>query len=383
MRILSVTTSYPLTTGSANGIFVARLVRELARNHEVTVVTPAAAVPADMSGSESIVTARYAPVQLQILAHRPGGIPVQLRQYPLAWLLVPFLLAGLALTLLYRGRRVDVIHANWAVSALPAAVAGTVWGRPIVTTLRGDDVSGALQRRAPRWIMRVALRVSKKVVVVSASMREQLIAAFPGMQDKMVFIPNGVAIARRPAPSQPRGRRLLAVGSLIERKQVNAILSALAHLPEEYTLTVVGEGPEGAALVRLAEQLGVAGRVTWAGPCPPEHIGDIYACHDLLVHPARSEGRPNVVVEALAAGIPVVGADIPGVREILEASGGGLLFPVGDDSALAMAIRALLESSEKWAACAAAGPLWVEQEQLSWCACAQSYTDLFETVRAH
>lgn len=347
------------------------------------MVTPAATVPADVSGPERIVTARYAPVRLQTLAHRPGGIPVQLRQHPWTWLLVPFLLAGLALTLIYRGRRADVIHANWAISALPAAVAGRVWGRPIVTTLRGDDVSGALQRRTPRWIMRLALRVSKKVVVVSASMREQLSAAFPGMQHKMVFIPNGVAVGCRPAPAQPRGRRLLAVGSLIERKQIDALLRALSRLPEAYTLTVVGEGPEGVGLIRLAEQLGVAARVTWAGPCAPERIGEVYSSHDLLVHPARSEGRPNVVVEALAAGLPVVGSDIPGVREILEASGGGLLFAVGDDSALAMAIRALLESSEMWAACAAAGPQWIEQEHLSWRACAQSYTELFETVRAH
>lgn len=377
-----MTTSYPLARGSSGGIFVARLVRELGRYYEVTVVTPAAAVPADVSGPERIITARYAPRSLQTLAHRAGGIPVQLRRYPLSWLLVPFLLAGLAITLLYRGRWADVIHANWAISALPAALTGRLWGRPVVTTLRGDDVAGALQRRAPRWIMRFALRESARVVVVSASMREQLINAFPAMQDKIVFIPNGVEIARRLACGHPRGRRLLAVGSLIKRKQINAILSALVHLPEAYTLTVVGEGPEGAVLARLAQRVGVAARVTWAGPCAPEKIGEVYASHDLLVHPARSEGRPNVVVEALAAGLPVVGADIPGVREILEESAGGELVPVGDDSALAMAIHGLLESPEKWAACAAAGPLWVEQQQLSWRACAQRYAALFEMVRA-
>ncbi|WP_420427200.1 glycosyltransferase family 4 protein [Algiphilus sp.] len=383
MRILSVTTSYPLTRDSASGIFVARLLRELARQHEVTVVTPAATLPAEVLGPEHVVTVRYAPMSLQVLAHKPGGIPVQLRQSPAAWLLVPLLLGGLVWKLLQQGRRADVLHANWAIAALPAAFAGRLWGLPVVTTLRGDDVTGAAQRRISRWIMAMALKVSKKVVVVSASMQEQLTATFPDVRNKLVFIPNGVAVTRQTESSRLHGRRLLAVGSLIERKQIDVILRALVQLPEGYTLTVVGEGPEEVALLRLADRLGVTARITWTGSRAPESMGELYAGHDLLVHAARSEGRPNVVVEALAAGVPVAGSDIPGVREILEHSAGGVLFPVGNEKELAASIRDLLESPEKWKACSAAGPRWVERERLSWSGCAQRYTALFEMVRAH
>ncbi|MHA7832989.1 MAG: glycosyltransferase family 4 protein [Algiphilus sp.] len=378
-----MTTSYPLTRDSASGIFVARLLRELAHQHEVRVVTPAANSPVEVSGPEHVDTVRYAPASLQMLAHKPGGIPVQLRQHPLAWVLVPLLLAGLAWKLLVRGRRADVLHANWAIAALPAAVAGLLWGRPIVTTLRGDDVTAAAQRRVSRWIMAMALKVSKRVVVVSVSMQEQLTATFPEARNKLEFIPNGVALTRQSVSSRPHGRRLLAVGSLIERKGIDVILRALVHLPEGYTLTVVGEGPEEAALLRLSDRLGIAARITWVGHCAPERMGEIYAVNDLVVHAARSEGRPNVVVEALAAGVPVVGADIPGVREILEHSVGGVLFPVGNERELAASILGLLESPEKWAACSAAGPRWVEQERLSWSGCAQRYAALFEMVRAH
>jgi len=252
----------------------------------------------------------------------------------------------------------------------------------VVTTLRGDDVTGALYRRLPRLIMRLALWASTAVVVVSQSMHEQLIAAFPAMRKKIRFIPNGVDIVRRSSMAGPGGCRLLAVGSLIERKQFDVIIRALRRLPEVYTLTVVGDGPEAVVLTELAEQLGVNGRVTWHGNCAPEGMGDVYAHHDLLVHAARSEGRPNVVVEALAAGLPIVGANIPGVEEVLETSGGGALFPVGNDVALATTVQRLLGSPEEWSACAAAGPAWVEREALSWNVCAGRYAELFNEVSA-
>ncbi|EHH69362.1 glycosyltransferase [Gluconobacter morbifer] len=133
---------------------------------------------------------------------------------------------------------------------------------------------------------------------------------------------------------------VLALGRLHENKAFDVLIRAMRHLPQVH-LVIAGEGQERGALEKLAHGEGVAARVHlpgWMAETGPW----LRAC-DVLVCPSRIEPLGNVVIEALSAGVPVVGSAIQGPREILEGTEDGLLAPVEDDVRLAEQIGRVLE----------------------------------------
>ncbi|HTU56666.1 MAG TPA: glycosyltransferase [Acetobacteraceae bacterium] len=169
------------------------------------------------------------------------------------------------------------------------------------------------------------------------------------------FLPNFVADYGDAAPAEglPGGRpRLLALGRLHADKGFDVLIRALVPL-RGANLLIAGEGPEGAALGRLAGELGVADRVFllgWRGDA-----GALLKAADLFVCSSRSEPLGNVVLEAWSAGCPVVATEAEGPRELIADGTDGLLVPREDKARLAAAIVALLEEPERAAALAAAG----------------------------
>ena len=140
------------------------------------------------------------------------------------------------------------------------------------------------------------------------------------------------------------GPRILTVGNLKPEKNQALLLRAFASLPQkDARLMLLGSGPEEYSLRALAETLGVAARVIFAGfqgdPAP------FYVAADLFVLSSNHEGFGNVIVEALSYGLPVVSTDCPaGPGEILEGGTFGRLVPVGDAAALSGAIDAALDA---------------------------------------
>jgi glycosyltransferase involved in cell wall biosynthesis len=136
-------------------------------------------------------------------------------------------------------------------------------------------------------------------------------------------------------------QRIITVCRLTPWKGVDGLLTALGGLPD-VGLVVVGEGPEGARLRQLAEELGVAGRVHFAGQVPREQVGGYLRATDLFVLNSTYEGLPHVVLEAMAVGLPVVAADAGGTGELVQDGVSGRLLPPGDPQALRRAIAELL-----------------------------------------
>lgn len=134
------------------------------------------------------------------------------------------------------------------------------------------------------------------------------------------------------------GRRFIAVGRLVPQKNLQLLLRAFARgAAADDTLTLVGDGPERAALVALAEQLGVSDRVDFRGYTPD--AGWEAGVYDCLLLSSDYEGLPAVVVEALAAGLAIVATDCSRTLPELLADGAlGTLVPVRDVNALAAAI---------------------------------------------
>jgi glycosyltransferase involved in cell wall biosynthesis len=177
---------------------------------------------------------------------------------------------------------------------------------------------------------------------------------FPAARVHMLpnFVPDlaGAAPARLPVP--PGAPVVLAMGRLHPAKGFDVLLAALTRLPAAHAV-IAGDGPERERLTALAARAGVAGRAHFLG-WRTDTAALLAAC-DVLVCPSRQEPLGNVILEAFAAGKPVVAAMAEGPRWLLEGGGRGILVPVDSGMALAAGIEGMLGNPDMAARMAAAG----------------------------
>lgn len=136
-------------------------------------------------------------------------------------------------------------------------------------------------------------------------------------------------------------RQLLSVGHLIERKGHHLAIEALPLLPEDIELTIIGTGPEQAALKNLASRLQVTQRVRFAGQIPQTELKWWYSAADILLLGSSREGWANVLLESMACGTPVVASNIWGTPEVVSTPDAGLLMQARTAAAMAASINEL------------------------------------------
>lgn len=376
-----VTTSFPVVGQPESGIFVERLVASLSCSVFVIVLTPGAdADPLPRIGAQyQVEPFAYGPKAWMRLAHRPGGIPDAMRRRDPALVLLPLLLPAMFIGCLRLAGRVDVMHGNWSVAGVVAAIAARLRGRPSVVTFRGDDVTRAERSRLFRWVLRFCITWNYRTIVVSESMGETLRRWFPRQRAKISFIPNGVSLveeAVRPRFHSPL--RLLVVASLIRRKRLDTLIAGVADLTQDtpVILRIVGDGALREELAAQARRSGVDDCVEFVGSTPPEMVQKQMVWADIFVFASESEGRPNVVLEAMASGLPIVATAIPGVQELLG-DDAGLLFPVGDAEAFARQVRVLVSHPEKAFAMGDRGKASIKNSDLTWDAAGRRYAEVY------
>jgi len=349
MRLLALTTSYPLYLGSSAGIFVQSLYRRLSVECTIDVVCPADSKPmkTTFGGSAEmgvrIHAVRYAPRSWRRLAQESGGVVAGLRRAQWQVLLLPGLLFGLFWRCLLRAGDADLIHANWSVCGAMAGIVGRLRRKPVVTTLRGSDVARATRSWLDRATLGLAVRNSRVVICVSEAMAERLRALFPHRTADIHACLNGAdeaffQIDRK--ASDGKGLRVLAVGNLIHLKGFDVLIEAVARARhrEHMHVSIVGSGPEREPLLALAASRGVYSCFTFVGAVPATDMPKYVSEADVFVLSSRSEGRPNVVVEALAGGLPVISTDLEGVQGMVGNGDTGWLVAVDDPDALAVAL---------------------------------------------
>ncbi len=387
LRLLAVTTSYPLRQDAAAGVFIRRVYEHLPAHWHVAVVCPDDTKGPDGAGSPGVVVhaVRYAPRHWQVLSQEAGGIVPALQADRRLWLLLPCLLGGLFINCLMAAWRADVIHANWSISGALAGVAGMVSGRPVVITLRGDDVVASLGSRLHRWILGAALRRSARIVCVSDAMAEQLQARYPRHAGKILVCRNGVEDAFLQvvhSAAQPGRLRIVVVASLIRRKGLDTLIDAmsLARGRAGMTLRVAGDGPERGPLAVQVERSGLSGQVEFVGQLAPDAVPAFLADADVYAMSSRSEGRPNVVVEALAAGLPVISTDLPGNAGLVVAGTNGWIVPVGDARAMAAALDDAMDNPQRCIEMGLDARVRITARGETWPETARRYDEIFRSV---
>ncbi len=392
MKILLVTSSFPRWPGDWAGVFILSLARGLVtRGHEVTVLCPHARglpVREEMDGIQ-VERFRYAwPESIQTLAYGEGMLH-NVRQKRLRLLLtVPYALAlGMRMRSLRAGY--DVINAHFLI---PQAITARVFRVRAVVSLHGSDVNLALLgigRRLIRFGLSGAPAVTANSIATAAK-TAGLVGA-----DRVRVIPMGVDAAAF-SPARQRKRRLgegghlklISVGRLIPLKGQRYLIGALPAIRERVpgaTITLVGDGPERISLARYARELGVADAVQFAGEVPHERIAGLLADHDIFVLASivtasgETEGLGTVLLEAMAARIPVIGSAVGGIPDIITDGKNGLLVPEQSPAAIMRAVVRIATDAGLRERLTASAELDVE-ERFSWEAIAGQFEKLFSDV---
>jgi teichuronic acid biosynthesis glycosyltransferase TuaC len=354
VQILTFTTLYPSASQPQHGIFVETRLRKLVESGAVAarVVAPCPWFP---FGSERF--GRYAAFARIPRNETRNGLQIGHPRYPLmpkiGMSVAPIALSAAILPFLRRelrnGRDFDLIDAHYFYpDGVAAVLLGQALGRPVVVTARGSDLNLIARYALPaRWI-RWAARRAGGLIAVSSGLKGRLVEL--GVSAERVrVLRNGVDLALfRPSDREAARRALgfarptlLAVGNLVALKRHHLMIEALAQLPG-VELVIVGKGPERPSIERLAREQRVADRVHLLGRVPQNRLPAIYSAADLLLLVSSHEGWPNVLLESMACGTPVVVSDIAGITDIVGAAEAGRIVADITPSRLAATVRDFL-----------------------------------------
>ena len=364
--LLYLTGEYPRATDT----FIQREVAAL-RAQGITIMTASIrrTGPEHLVGEEQIAEAaqtfhvleaakhplRLAAAKLRLLRH-PGRF---FRAFALVWRTAPgglrnwlwqmFYFAE-AIVLADHMQRHGVRHLHNHIakaSCTVAMLASELSGIPYSFTLHGPDIFFA----PDHWRLDEKIARARFVACISEFCRAQaMIFSDRALWDKLHIVHCGIDPARYdPAPRQGPPH-LTFVGRLAAVKGVPVLLEALSVLKGELPglrVTLIGDGPERARLEQDAADLGLRDVVDFAGYRSQSEVARALKVTDALVLPSFAEGVPVVLMEAMAAGRPVITTGVAGVSELVEHGKSGFLVPPGDAQRLAQAVRAVLADPDR------------------------------------
>lgn len=389
LRTLLFSTLYPSSVRPGHGIFVETRLRELLASGQVQtkVVAP---VPWFFSSHPRY--GDYARLARTPLRESYHGMDVHHPRYflppKLGMNMAPISLAlgarPAVQRLLDQGFDFDVIDAHYYYpDGVAAALLARHFKKPFVVTARGSDINLIANYTLPRRLMQWASHQASASIGVSRALTEKMTQlAMPA--DRLLTIPNGVDLSLFQIHSQvvaraslgwPSVPTLLSVGNLVENKGHHIAIEALAGLPQ-FRLVIAGEGPQRGSLETLARQTKVASRVQFLGRVDQMQLARCYSAADMLVLPSSREGWPNVLLEAMACGTPVVATRVGGIPEIVRLPDAGLIMSGRTVCGLVEAVRALwsaLPQPEAVRACA---------EGFSWQSTTHDQLQLFTRIVA-
>lgn len=355
-RIVVFSSLYPSAAQPNAGLFIRERMRRVAQHTPVVVVSPRPWFPGQ--GLIRRLHPHYRPMPGRM--EQQEGLCVHFPRF----LALPGVLRGLdgwfmalgSYLLLRRLKRegYNLIDAHFAYpDGYAACLLGRWLGLPVCVTLRGTEVPHSRKPHL-RSKLQAVFRRAQRVIAVSDSLLKLAVSlGLPA--DKGVVIGNGVDSTRFQPVDRDAARAryglpeeaqvLITVGALVERKGFHRVIDCLPVLvdrhPQLHYLIVGGASPEGNIEPELRAQiarLGLQDRVRFLGPLPPQELKWPLSAADVFVLASSNEGWANVILEAMACGLPVVATDVGGNREVIAHDGLGRIVPFGDAEALTRAL---------------------------------------------
>lgn len=252
----------------------------------------------------------------------------------------------------------DLIDAHYVYpDGFAAVLIGQYFNKPVVVSARGSDINQYTNIPIVRKLLKHTLHQSDSSIAVCQALKDAMLDIHKNGKDINV-IPNGIdtkqfkpinrELARRKL-NLPDGKIILSVGQLIPRKGMDILIRAFKKVTElsgePMTLLLVGEGPDITKLQKLVKILDLENRVLLVGGRPHSELCSYYNAADLFCLASSREGWPNVVMESLACGTPVVATNVWGTPEILSSDELGFLAERSVNGIKNQLLRAL---QKKW-----------------------------------
>jgi teichuronic acid biosynthesis glycosyltransferase TuaC len=363
MRVLTFTSLFPNPEQPNLGVFVYQRMAAFAARlgNAVDVIAPVPYFPPWMPGAELRKFGRIPRV------NHIGPFMVYHPRYPL----LPKVSMAIHARLMVMGcaRLVRKLHEGNPYSCLDAhyvypdgraaVVIGKSLGLPVVVSARGSDINLFPNFRLVRPQIRKTLREAAGRIAVSEALRKEMLeVAGKALEVKVIgngidpqrFFPVEQQSARKELSLPAAERIVLSVAALSPVKGHDLLIRAFHELCKtqpNLLLCFAGEGPSRSNLEALAESLGLKGRVRFAGACPNERLRYWYSAADVSCLASSREGWPNVVLESLACGTPVVATRVWGTPEALRSPDLGILVDCTEDSIAAGLKTALAQSWDR------------------------------------
>ena len=287
--------------------------------------------------------------------------------------------------------RQEPFEATWAIMASYGAAAALLFQLrhpriPLLLTLQeGDSEEHILNRVGllyPVW--KLVFKCANEIQVISNFLAD--FARRHGARGRVSVIPNGVDLARYKATSDKRQgmeRVIITTSRLVPKNGIDILIRACARLPKlkikNWKLEILGDGPERDALESLARELGIFHQIEFKGHVPPEQIPGELGRADGFVRPSRSEGLGNSFLEAMAAGLPIIGTDVGGIKDFLKDGETGLVARSENPEDIARKIELLFRDSRLRNRIINNGKTLI-REQYSWDNIAQSMDKIFSRL---
>lgn len=388
MKIATFTTLYPSAARATHGLFVEQRLTHLVATGKVTsrVIAPVpwffSTQPRFGDYAKFAATPRRETRAGITIDHPryllPPKVGMRVAPYALAWGAQPAVRK-----LREEGHDFELIDAHYFYpDGVAAAFLAGHFGRPLVITARGTDLSYIPRFKRPRRMIQWAAQQAAGIICVCQALKDSLIEL--GVDGaKITVLRNGVDLAKFAPGDREAQRRelgwqtptLLSVGNLYTHKGHDLAIRGMALLPD-YRLKIIGSGPERDSFARLAQAEGVADRVEFLGAIAQTELKRYYGAADALVLASSREGWANVLLEAMACGTPVVASAVGGSPEVVTAPAAGVLMRERTPAALAEAVRALAGSNVTRDATRAYA------EHFSWDATSAGQIALFEKILA-
>ena len=362
--VVMVTSSYPRFPGDSVGTFMEPIARSVAaRGHEVHVVAPWHPLVARAAEEDGVRFHfyKYAPTRSLNVFGYAAAMRADVSLRGAAYVAAPLALAAGWRTAraVARAHRATIMHGHWVVPGGVVAAAAAP-ALPLVVSLHGSDVYVAETVWPARRAANVVFRRAGAVTACSADLRERAVAlgAAPGKVD---VVPYGVDSDRfRPNPHvRARLRATLGIathtplvfsaGRLVKKKGFEYLIEALAAIPPDVNVqaAIAGSGDLEAELRQRAEAARIAYRLRFLGNLSQDEIAAWLATADIIAIPSvrddsgNVDGLPNIVLEAMASGTPLISTPAGGIPSVVRDWRTGVIVPERDSAELAAAILML------------------------------------------
>ncbi len=385
MKVCVLTTSFPRFKGDAMGNFVLKLVESLSKKSTIQLVTPYySRKRLDYKLERGIFLHRFAyffPKKLQKL-NEDGGLPQNFKKSFLAKIQFPFFVLSFLMKSLKASKKSDIIHAQWALSAFVGVLVKKIRKIPLIVTIRGDDMNLALKYNFTKKIFKYILKNCDYITANNQAQADRIrqlgfsnVDAVPNGVDIELFRPydNKISMKRRLGFLSDK-KIILFVGWLIKRKGAKYLIDAFSGLNiKNKLLLLIGDGSEKVKLKEHVKRLGLDDNVIFLGSIPHREIANYMNASDVFVLPSLGEGRPNVVAEAMACGIPVIATDVGGTRELVKDRKTGFLIKPRDKLALKKSMETLLLKPDLSVKISKNARNFILDSNLSWESCSEKY----------